>query len=96
MLAFAQALHDRGLDEEVLAVYTGGASPARPVLDWVTTSPYAYLLVPDPDQAGRAWTDKVSRFIRKGEGSVVVARTPGDLDPDEALQQGWWPPGLSW
>ena len=94
MLAFAQALHDRGLDEEILPVYTNGASPARRMLDWFTTSPYEYLLVPDPDEAGEAWTEKVSSFICKGDGTVVAVRTPGDLDPDEALLQGWWPPGL--
>jgi hypothetical protein len=94
MLAFAQSLHDRGLDQEVLPVYTGGASPARRMLDWFTTSPYEYLLVPDPDEAGETWTKKVTKYIRKGDGSYVIARTPDQLDPDEALQQGWWPPGL--
>jgi hypothetical protein len=94
MLAFAQALHDRGLDEQVLPVYTGGASPARRMLDWFSTSPYEYLLVPDADSAGKTWTQKVSRAIRRGDGSVVATRTPGVLDPDEALLAGWWPIGL--
>ena len=59
MLVFAQTLQERGLEAEVLAVYTNGASPARPILDWFATSPYAYLLIPDPDPAGEAWIKKV-------------------------------------
>jgi hypothetical protein len=64
------------------------------MLDWFTTRPYEYLLVPDPDEAGETWTQKITKFIRKGDGSFVIARTRDRLDPDEALLKRWWPSGL--
>ena len=91
MFVFAQSFRDRNLEHHVMAACTNGASPAKPVLDWFKTNPYKYVLVPDSDQAGRLWTQKLTATIRQGGGSIWVANTLGNLDPDEAVLQGWWP-----
>jgi len=95
MLAFAQALHERGGQNEVVAVYTAGAATSAATLDWFTRhGQYEYLLAPDADKAGGDWTVHLAAAIRKGGGALHVAETPGGLDPDQAILQGWWPAGL--
>ena len=94
MLSMAQALQDRRL-ENVLPVYTGGAAVSRAILNWFEAHPeYAYVLVPDHDQAGDDWAAALQGTIKKGGGLSLVAHTPDKLDPDEALMDGWWPEGL--
>lgn len=95
MLIFNQALHEKGM-HDVRAVYTAGATPAYTMLDWFSQHPqYEYLLVPDPDEAGYGWIEPVAQAIEKGQGGqYTVMFPPGDLDPDEAILSGWWPPGL--
>jgi len=94
MLVLAQALHDRREDGTTRVVYTGGASPSRPMLEWFAAHPYGYLLIPDPDEAGRGWTKALKAAIRRGAGQARLARTPDGLDPDQAVLAGWWPEGL--
>lgn len=94
MLAFAQVLHDRQL-ETVIPVYTGGASVSWSMRHWLKEhDQFGYLLVPDPDEAGKEWTKTIRAAIRKGKGVSHTAHPPKGLDPDEALLQGWWPEGL--
>lgn len=94
MLAFAQALYDRGI-ESAIPVYTNGSSPSQRVLEWFQTHPgYDYLLVRDPDAAGEGWETKVKNAIRTGGGQCKLVTPPRNLDPDEALLAGWWPAGI--
>jgi len=94
MLAMAQALADRRLDN-ALAIYTGGAAVSRAMLDWFKGHPeYAYVLVPDGDDAGQDWAAALQKTIKTSGGLLHIARTPQNLDPDEALLAGWWPEGL--
>lgn len=94
LLAMAQAVQDRGL-ENVLPVYTGGAAVSRAMLDWFAARPqYGYVLIPDDDDAGRDWTTALTQAVAIGGGVSFVSPTPAGLDPDEALLQGWWPAGL--
>jgi DNA primase len=94
MLTFAQALHDRHLDA-VVPVYTGGASVSWAMRNWFQGhNQVGYLLVPDPDQAGKEWTKTIRAAIRKGKGVSHTVRPPKGLDPDEAILQGWWPEGI--
>jgi DNA primase len=95
MLVMAQAIKERGLDSEVTAVYTNGASPSARMLYWFSqNSQYEYLLVRDPDEAGVQWTAQVGKAINDGGGRLRMATPPGELDPDEAILKGWWPDGL--
>jgi len=93
MFAAADQIRQRGAEREMVAVYTNGAAPARPVLDWFGKhNSYEYVVVPDPDKAGEEWTKAVAQAIRRGEGKCQVARPPdGRHDPDEAFLSGWWP-----
>jgi DNA primase len=94
MLTFAQALHDRQI-EAVFPVYTGGASVSWAMRNWFQEhNQVGYLLVPDPDQAGKEWTKTIRAAIRKGKGVSHTVRPPKGLDPDEAILQGWWPEGI--
>jgi hypothetical protein len=52
------------------------------------------LLVRDPDEAGVQWTAQVGKAINDGGGRLRLATPPGELDPDEAILNGWWPDGL--
>ena len=96
MLMFGQALHDRQMYPEVVAVYTNGASPAYQMLEWFAAAGgFEYLLVPDPDEAGEGWTEAVVAAIRsQGNTRFRVVETPDGLDPDEAILAGWWPKGV--
>lgn len=95
MLILAQALHDRGLEREVVPVYTNGACHAARMLEWFSQNPqYEYLLIRDPDEAGTQWARAVGKMIRHGGGKVRAAKTPDQLDPDEAILSGWWPSGI--
>jgi hypothetical protein len=94
MLVIAQALRDRREDGATSVVYTGGASPSRPMLEWLASHPFEYLLIPDPDEAGQSWTKAIRAAIRHGNGQVRLARTPDGLDPDQAVLGGWWPEGV--
>lgn len=92
MLVMAQEIKERGLDGEVTAVYTNGASPSARMLYWFSqNSQYEYLLVRDPDEAGVQWTAQVGKAINDGGGRLRLATPPGELDPDEAILNGWWP-----
>jgi hypothetical protein len=55
---------------------------------------YGYLLVPDSDEAGKEWVKTLRSAIRRGKGVSRVVHPPDDLDPDQALLQGWWPEGV--
>jgi DNA primase len=95
MLITAQKIHQLGLDESILAVYTNGASPAQRMLAWFNQhGEYEYTLIHDPDEAGRQWCECVSGAIRMGTENVQIVSTPGTLDPDEAILSGWWPDHL--
>jgi hypothetical protein len=94
MLVIAQALRDRREDGSTGAIYTGGASPSRPMLEWFAACTYEFLLVPDPDEAGQGWARALKAAIRRGEGQVQLAHTPDGLDPDQAVLSGWWPEGV--
>ena len=93
MFVAADQIRQRGAEREMVAVYTNGAAPARPVLDWFGKhNSYEYVVVPDPDKAGEKWTKAITQTIRRGEGKCQVARPPdGRHDPDEAFLSGWWP-----
>ena len=94
MLAFAQSLHDRRL-EAVVPVFTGGAAVSWSMRNWFEEhNLVGYLLVPDPDDAGKEWTKSIRAAIRKGQGVSHTAHPPKGLDPDEAILQGWWPEGI--
>ena len=94
MLAFAQAIHDRQL-EFVVPVFTGGASVSWAMRSWFQEhNQVGYLLVPDPDEAGKEWGKAIRAAIRKGKGVSYTAHPPKGLDPDEAILQGWWPEGI--
>lgn len=94
MLVFAQAIHDRR-SEHTCPVFTGGASVSWAMRQWFAEhNQYGYLLIPDPDEAGVAWTKALHTAIRKGKGVCRVVQPPDGLDPDQALLQGWWPDGL--
>jgi hypothetical protein len=94
MLIVAQALRDRREDGFIGVVYTGGSSPSRPMLEWFAACGFEFLLIPDPDEAGRGWTRALNAAIQRGNGQVRVAHTPDDLDPDQAVLRGWWPEGV--
>lgn len=95
MLITAQKIHQIGRDADTVAVYTNGASPAAKVLQWLTEhNQYEYLLIRDPDEAGKEWSKTVSATIRHGGAKVRSLRTPDKLDPDEAILRGWWPSGI--
>jgi hypothetical protein len=95
MLVMAQALRERGLDREIIAVYTNGSCPSARMLEWFHQNPqYEYLLVRDPDEAGAQWTAHVAKAIHDGGGSVNLSTPPDALDPDEAILSGWWPETL--
>jgi DNA primase len=94
MLVFAQALHDRNL-ESIIPVFTGGAAVSWSMRKWFEEhNQFGYLLVPDPDKAGKEWTKTIHSAIHKGKGVCHNAHTPKGLDPDEAILQGWWPEGI--
>jgi hypothetical protein len=94
MLVFAQALHDRQL-EAIVPVFTGGAAVSWSMRSWFEEhNQIGYLLVPDPDDAGKAWAKIIRAAIRRGKGVSHTVHTPKKLDPDEAILQGWWPEGL--
>lgn len=94
-LVFAQALHDRQ-HEHAVALFTGGATPSYPMLEWFATNArkYGFVLVPDPDEAGRQWVATLQGIVKGAGGVSIIAPTPADRDPDEAVLQGWWPPGV--
>jgi hypothetical protein len=95
MLIIAQRIHELGRHPDTVAVYTNGSSPAAKVLHWFTEhNQYEYILVQDPDQAGREWAKTVSATIRHGGAKVRKLRTPDNLDPDEAILKRWWPSGI--
>lgn len=95
MLITAQKIHELGRHPDTVAVYTNGSSPAAKILHWFTEhNQHEYILVRDPDQAGREWAKTVSAAIRHGSAKVRKLRTPDNLDPDEAILQGWWPSGI--
>jgi hypothetical protein len=94
MLVIAQTLRERREDGSTGVLYTGGASPSRPILTWFAARPYDYLLIPDPDDAGQSWAMALQAAIRRGEGRACLERTPRDLDPDQAVLAGWWPQAL--
>ncbi|MGD2157035.1 MAG: toprim domain-containing protein [Anaerolineales bacterium] len=94
MLTLAQALHDRGR-EEVIPVYTGGAAVSWAMRWWFQEhNQYGYVLVPDPDEAGKEWAKSIRTAIRKGNGVSHTVHPPEGLDPDEAILDGWWPEGI--
>jgi len=94
MLTFAQALHDRQL-ETVVPVFTGGASVSWAMRSWFQEhNQVGYLLVPDPDEAGKEWCKAIRAAIRKGKGVSHTVHPPKGLDPDEAILQDWWPEGI--
>ncbi|MGD9091371.1 MAG: toprim domain-containing protein [Anaerolineales bacterium] len=94
MLMFAQAIHDRHI-ENILPVFTGGASVSWSMQQWfLEHNQYGYILVPDADEAGEEWTTTIQAAIHKGKGICHVTHPPDGLDPDEALLQGWWPSGI--
>jgi len=94
MLVIAQSLRDRREDDGIGVIYTGGASPSRPMLEWFAACAFDFLLIPDPDEAGRGWAKALQAAIRRGGGQVRLARTPNGLDPDQAVLSGWWPQGV--
>jgi DNA primase len=95
MLIAAQKIHQLGHEEDTVAVYTNGASPAARVLRWFTEhSQYEYVLLRDTDEAGREWAIKILAAIRQGGAEVRAMKPPGDLDPDEAILKGWWNLGI--
>ena len=69
---------------------------SRPVLRGLGDSnvswlPGDYVLLQDPDQAGLEWVESVSASIRHGGAPVITYTPPNQLDPDEAILNGWWP-----
>jgi hypothetical protein len=105
MLVGSQAIAERKLHPEVVAVYTNGASPVQRMLHWFTenASKYDFILVPDQDKAGLGgwdekrhkavpgWLQHLVEAINKGNGRYCAINTPDRLDPDEAFLSGWWP-----
>lgn len=94
MLVIAQALRDRRADGTTGVIYTGGASPSRPMLEWFAAYHCEYLLIPDPDEAGRGWAKALKAAIQRGESQAQLVHTPDGLDPDQAVLNGWWPEGV--
>lgn len=95
MLITAQKIHEIGRDADTVAVYTNGSSPSAKVLRWFNEhNQHDYILLRDPDEAGREWAKTVSAAIRHGGAKAKLLRLPPDLDPDEAILQGWWHPAI--
>ena len=88
-LALAGALEAEGLFPEAVAVATWGASPSRPVLEWLRDWRGELWLIPDGDEAGREWARRIGR-ARQGRPTTVIL-PPDGLDPDEAVRAGWRP-----
>ncbi|NPV86306.1 MAG: hypothetical protein HPY45_09900 [Anaerolineae bacterium] len=91
MLVIAQALYDHRL-ENVIPVYTSSAAVSHTMRVWFEKKrDVEYILIPDPDEAGRDWEKSLMAAIRKSGSPVRIERPPEGLDPDEAVLQGWWP-----
>ncbi|MBT7071347.1 MAG: hypothetical protein HN975_10725 [Anaerolineae bacterium] len=88
MLAGAQTT--ASLYPQVVVVYTNGSNPSFHITKWFEEHPqYHYLLIPDPDKAGTAWLEQVSRAIYAGGGSWQSFPVPRNFDdPDEAFLAG--------
>jgi Toprim-like len=90
MLITAQKIHELGRDADTLAVYTNGSSPSAKVLQWFTEhKQYDYLLIRDPDDAGKEWSKTVSAAILYGGAKVRKLRTPNKLALAVCVQDGW-------
>ncbi len=89
-LTVNQVIRERGR-EDLLCVFTGGASPNAAMLHWFAEHRFTYILLPDPDAAGTDWTRVITKAI---PDDAVVKVFPLQSDPDEAFLSGWWPPGL--
>lgn len=87
-LALAGALAAEGLLPEAVPVATYGASPARPVLEFLRGWRGELWLLPDPDEAGAEWARRI-RAERRGRTRIIPP--PDGLDPDEAIRAGWRP-----
>lgn len=95
MLITAQKVYQLGRSTDTVAIYTNGASPSAKMQQWFREHPqYEYILIRDPDKAGIEWGESVSASIRHGGGMVRVLCPPEQLDPDEAILDGWWPAGI--
>ena len=94
-LAVAQGLHDRQLEHAVV-VFTAGATPSHAMLSWFARSArkHGFVLIPDPDEAGQQWEQTLCGVVQGAGGAALTVQTPGNLDPDEAILQGWWPAGI--
>ena len=92
MLITAQKIHQLGREADTVAVYTNGASPAAKLHRWFSEhNKFEYVLLHDPDKAGTKWVESVSASIRHGGAPVITYTPPNQLDPDEAILNGWWP-----
>jgi hypothetical protein len=92
MLITAQKIHQLGREADTVAVYTNGASPAAKMKQWFTDHClFDYILLQDPDPAGQEWTDTLRACIQAGGAQVCAFIPPDQLDPDEAILNGWWP-----
>ena len=102
MLVGAQTIAERGLDTDVVCVYTNGSMIAGPVLKWFREhKEYEYVLLPDQDPAGLGGEDANGKFIKgwlqhleeaiEDEKRMYVVNPPNGKDPDEAFLDGWWP-----
>jgi hypothetical protein len=95
MFITAQKLRQIGREADTVAVYTNGASPSAKVIQWFQQhNEFEYVLLRDPDKAGQEWAKTVSEAIRHGGGKARSLRPPDQLDPDEAILNGWWPSGI--
>ena len=90
MLVTSQYIQEQKAQDTVV-VYTGGSSVSRAMLEWFASSPYNYVLIPDPDEAGVDWVDALVPAIQHSGGKFIVSETPEGLDPDEAILKGWQP-----
>jgi len=88
-LALAGALEAEGLFPEAVAVATWGASPSRPILEWLRNWRGELWLLPDGDEAGREWARRIGQGRRRERTTVILP--PDGLDPDEAIRAGWRP-----
>ena len=89
MLSFAQVLHDKGLGNRVIPVFTGGSGNPE-IYQWLRrqSAHRDLIIVPDNDKGGRGLLNALRRHKVTG-GKVVWP--PEGKDPNDAIPEGWWP-----
>ena len=93
MLVGAQTVQEKGLNHEICVVYTNGSSVKGEMLRWFkgNSKKYDFLLIRDPDDAGKFWEESLKEALGK---KTVCLVPPDNMDPDEAFLADWWPSAI--